>query len=469
MLFERPQGLLRLHFAIQLFGCFLLLFVVYHGLTLALGRQLLTQEAFFRFGWIFLVGLLIEFSTRSPGFRSLFQPSKRRRLVVSQRQLFIPCAIVLGTMAVFQDFSISRLFLVTFLSAFGLLLIWSNLFLPGRLARWFYDTRLQRTTRTLVIGGAEDAKNFRRRLQKGEFVGIRFVGFVDIDGKNGEDDQVRCLGTLGNLDAICREQRIEAIIVVNSQPHDDIASTLSKFCERHSLNFAILDDLTRRYGRRFASHRVYDVNLHVPFIEPLEDPANQIAKRIFDIFFSLVALLFVFPWCVLLVWTIHRIHSPGRLFFLQDRVGRGGRLFKIVKFRTMRDEKHDQTVQAKKGDSRFFPGAQFLRRSSIDEIPQFWNVFMGDMSVVGPRPHLEKHDEEFMEVAASFPVRRFVKPGITGLAQIKGCRGEIVERKDVRNRSRWDIAYLKQWCLWMDFKIVFMTVVEAIRPSERAY
>jgi exopolysaccharide biosynthesis polyprenyl glycosylphosphotransferase len=353
--------------------------------------------------------------------------------------------------------------------SYGAWVFWSNAQLPALLAKWFYSTKRADAAPVLLIANARDARRFRTRVRKGEFLGIRVVGYVDFGQCNSEDCEIRKLGTIGDLDAICAEQEVEGVIVVNAHCHDDIILALSQFCDHRSIRFMLFEDLLGRYGRRLVPHSLGSSDLVFTMPEPLENPVNQMMKRGLDIGIALIALLFVVPPVAMVVALIHRRHSPGPLFFVQRRTGRGGRSFSIYTFRTMTSAPRDENVQATKHDPRVFKGGGFLRRFSLDELPQFYNVLIGDMSVVGPRPHLPSHDELFTSVSANYPVRRFAKPGITGLAQIKGCRGEAVHPRDVRNRVRWDIAYIRQWSIFLDVSIIFLTVKEAVSPSERAY
>jgi putative colanic acid biosynthesis UDP-glucose lipid carrier transferase len=169
------------------------------------------------------------------------------------------------------------------------------------------------------------------------------------------------------------------------------------------------------------------------------------------------------------VLLIHRCHSPGPLFFKQNRVGRNGVIFQVYKFRSLDPDHGAEAVQVSQNDSRVFKGGAFLRKTSIDEMPQFWNVLKGEMSVVGPRPHMEAHDLRFRELFERYGVRRYVKPGVTGLAQVKGYRGEINRRIDLRNRSRLDNFYITRWDLLLDLRIVLMTGLVVIMPSRNAY
>ncbi|PZR79558.1 MAG: hypothetical protein DLM52_00860 [Chthoniobacterales bacterium] len=180
-------------------------------------------------------------------------------------------------------------------------------------------------------------------------------------------------------------------------------------------------------------------------------------------------LLAVFPPLALLVWIAQRLQSPGPLLHKQVRAGIQNRRFMIYKFRTMRADQAELTRQASDRDERVYPFARLLRKLSLDEVPQFWNVLRGEMSLVGPRPHLLEHNDEFAKLMASYHVRTFVKPGITGLAQVRGFRGEAREGRDIQNRVACDLEYLENWNLSLEIGIIMRTVAQLFLPPRTAY
>ena len=181
-------------------------------------------------------------------------------------------------------------------------------------------------------------------------------------------------------------------------------------------------------------------------------------KRGFDIVFSLCFLCFVFPFVLLVVFIVTQCTMPGKLFFVQKRTGLNGKTFKCYKFRSMRKNEHSDVLQATKGDSRITRWGKIMRKTSLDETPQFINVLLGDMSVVGPRPHMLKHTEEYTALIDGYMLRHEVKPGVTGWSQIKGFRGEIKQLKDMENRLKSDLWYIRNWHFLLDLYIILKTV-----------
>lgn len=200
---------------------------------------------------------------------------------------------------------------------------------------------------------------------------------------------------------------------------------------------------------------------------PLLDKRNLVIKRVFDILVSLVVMVSILSWMIPIIGLIIRLESKGPVFFLQARSGRGGKLFKCIKFRSMIPTK--DFVQAKKGDHRVTKVGAFLRRTSLDEFPQFINVLLGQMSVVGPRPHVKQLNDKFNKNINNYDDRLLVKSGITGLSQIMGYRGETRDLESMADRIRVDLSYIKNWTLWMDVKIIFKTIIQVFVKRDNAY
>ena len=193
--------------------------------------------------------------------------------------------------------------------------------------------------------------------------------------------------------------------------------------------------------------------------EPLRRGGNKLIKRVFDILFSLLVLLLVFPWVFIWVAIMIKIQSPGPIFFIQERTGLDGKVFHCIKFRSMNVNNDADNIQATKDDPRKFAFGNFIRKTNIDELPQFINVLIGDMSVVGPRPHMLKHTAEYSKLINHFMVRHFAKPGITGLAQVTGFRGETRYIDQMEGRVKKDIEYIENWTFLLDLKIIAKTII----------
>lgn len=202
---------------------------------------------------------------------------------------------------------------------------------------------------------------------------------------------------------------------------------------------------------------------------PLDEYRNQVIKRIFDLIFSTVFLIAIFSWLYPLLAVLIKLDSRGPVFFIQLRNGLKNIPFGCYKFRTMTFEKDAEFKQATRNDARITRVGKFLRKSSFDELPQFINVFKGEMSLIGPRPHPIKLNEDFAQKIATLTSRHYVKPGLSGLAQCMGYRGETKTLEAMENRVRLDRYYIENWTFWLDIKIIFLTIISILRGSEKAY
>jgi putative colanic acid biosynthesis UDP-glucose lipid carrier transferase len=202
---------------------------------------------------------------------------------------------------------------------------------------------------------------------------------------------------------------------------------------------------------------------------PLDDFINQAVKRAFDILFSMGIIIVLLSWLTPLLALLIKIESKGPVFFKQKRNGLNYREFNCFKFRSMNLNEIADLEQVSKNDPRITRVGRIIRKTSIDELPQFFNVLLGDMSVVGPRPHMVSHTEMYARKVDKFMVRHFIKPGITGLAQTNGYRGEVETDNDIINRVKYDIFYIENWSILLDLKIVFMTFWNVVKGEEKAY
>jgi exopolysaccharide biosynthesis polyprenyl glycosylphosphotransferase len=231
----------------------------------------------------------------------------------------------------------------------------------------------------------------------------------------------------------------------------------------------IVPDLKGIFDRNLMLEVYGQMPILTPRQEPLENKANEMIKRAFDIFFSLFVVIFFLSWLTPIIALIIKMDSKGPVFFRQLRTGKNNKPFYCFKFRSMAINTDSDNKQASKGDARITKVGAFLRKYSIDELPQFFNVLLGDMSVVGPRPHMLKHTQDYSKLIDNYMVRHFLSPGITGWAQVNGYRGETKETASMSKRVDADIWYLENWTLFLDVKIVFLTLWQTIRGNENAF
>ena len=330
---------------------------------------------------------------------------------------------------------------------------------------------LGRNTRTVTFVGCDPELDYLyEKLINNPTLGYHFTGYY-AENKNC-DKWGQHLGTLEDLDNILKsDEKVdlgdELYACLPKREKETIAA-LSNYCDSHLIHFYYVPTSVERLGIPLKRELLDDMEVYTTHKIPLENNVNKVAKRIFDIVVSLIALACCIP--ILPVLTVFiLIQSPGPLFFKQKRTGAGDKEFMCYKFRSMHVNKEADTAQATKNDPRKFPFGEFMRKFNIDELPQFWNVLKGDMSVVGPRPHMLFHTEKYRQAIRKYMVRHFVKPGITGWAQVTGFRGETKELWQMEGRVKCDIWYIENWDIWLDIRIVWMTIKTMFIHDQNAY
>lgn len=260
----------------------------------------------------------------------------------------------------------------------------------------------------------------------------------------------------------------EELFLCISRMEKDLIHRVSGLCDSRLIRFYYVPMSVESIGLNLKRELMDDVEVYATYENPLQSQLNRAVKRLFDILLSAIALLLTVPFLPL-IWIIIKVQSPGPLCFVQERTGLDGKSFKMYKFRSMHVNQEADSNQTTKDDTRKFPFGHFMRKTSIDELPQFWNVLKGDMSIVGPRPHMLAHTEMYSQLIKKYMVRHFVKPGITGWAQVKGYRGETKELWQMEGRVKRDIWYMENWSIWLDIRIVWLTVKSLFRHDPQAY
>ena len=259
----------------------------------------------------------------------------------------------------------------------------------------------------------------------------------------------------------------EILCSLNPATETDYVNRLVSTCEANMVRFKYVPGMEGYPKRKMTISQLGTVNVISLHEEPLNTPLAKLVKRAGDIVFSFLFLITLFP----LVWLVCaigiKLSSPGPVFFKQKRTGYEGKEFWCYKFRSMHASADADTKQAVKGDSRVFPFGEFLRRSSLDELPQFINVFKGDMSIVGPRPHMIHHTDIYSDLIGDYMIRHLAKPGITGWAQVNGCRGETKELSEMKERVEKDIWYIEHWSVELDISIIFLTVWQLLKHADQ--
>lgn len=274
---------------------------------------------------------------------------------------------------------------------------------------------------------------------------------------------------LGECKNYVIEHKIDEIYASISTLTNREINNLIHFSDNNLKTIKFLPDNKNTFLRNLA----VEYYGYIPIIAlrtiPLDKEVNKRVKRFFDVVFSMFIIITILSWLTPLIALLIKLESRGPVFFKQKRNGLNYEEFYCYKFRSMHLNPIADLEQVQKNDPRITKIGKFIRKTSIDELPQFFNVLLGDMSVVGPRPHMVSHTEMYAKSVDKFMVRHFIKPGITGLAQTNGFRGEVETEKDIINRVKYDIFYLENWSLLLDIKIIFATVINAIKGEKKAY
>lgn len=297
---------------------------------------------------------------------------------------------------------------------------------------------------------------------------FRFLDHLDPNLSEEEKEKTIREG-IEDLKSFCLQESVNEIYISLPLTSELLIDELSDFADDNFIYFRIVTDFNVLKRKQVN----VDFFGHIPILslrqEPLKALINRVMKRSFDIAFSLAVILLIFPIIMPIVAILIKLESKGPVFFRQLRSGKNNREFLCYKFRTMTVNSESDNKQATKNDSRITRVGAFLRKSSLDEFPQFINVLKGDMSVVGPRPHMLKHTDEYSQIINKYLFRHFITPGITGHAQVNGFRGETTDPSMMEKRVEYDAWYIENWSLMLDIKIVFLTVWNAIRGEENAY
>ena len=364
-----------------------------------------------------------------------------------------------------SSFSREHLY-ATYAFSFGMILVWRILAL--RLIYFFRKSGFN-YKKVILIGGGNVAEQLYNYIHKKDVFGIRLLGiFTDGETSFQVKENIK-QGHFDDLQEFAIKNDVDEIYYTLPLTYTSKIKELISFADKNMIRFKIIPDF-----RSFPFKRVnIDFFEDVPVItfrqEPLTDIVNKMIKRTFDVVFSFLVIVLLLSWLYPLIALLIKLSSKGSVLFKQVRSGLNNEEFMCFKFRSMAQNKDADNVQATQGDVRITRIGSFLRKSSLDELPQFINVLMGDMSVVGPRPHMLKHTQEYSTLIEKYMVRQLVKPGITGVAQVKGYRGETKELKDMEGRVREDVWYIENWSLALDINFIALTVWQVFKGDEKVY
>lgn len=425
--------------------------------------------------WIYL-NLIYLFAAQLSGTFDMYRNTRFFTLLSALLRLFfLQVVLSFSYIVVFKDFNetfkLSReVLMVTYITALILTTIWRFGFI--KIVR-IYRAKGFNNRKVMIIGAGNTAQEFKNMLEHKIEYGYQFLGFYD-DNPSAYPPEVQkhILGNVEDAKHYAIQHQIDELFCALPHEEEERIKELIQFGDENLIRVKIVPDLSR-----FLTHHLNKVEIdyygQIPVMtlrsEPLENIVNRFIKRIFDIGFSLLVIFGILSWFVPLMAVIIKLTSKGPVFFVQKRSGIKNKSFPVIKFRTMYVNSDAHYKQATRHDQRITPVGKILRKTNLDELPQFVNVFLGQMSVIGPRPHMLKHTEEYSKIIDKFMVRHLVKPGITGWAQVNGFRGETKDVDEMEGRVRADVWYIENWSFGLDIKIIIMTIINMIRGEENAF
>ncbi len=366
----------------------------------------------------------------------------------------------------FRQNELSRIFIISVIVSGGVFLL-ANRFIYLLLRHYFrHGEHLSK--KVIILGYNDMAKRLASYLEE-ESLNTQIVGFCEDELKVRELSNYPILCSIDNAVSISKKMEINEIYSTIAPEQETVIYDLMKQADQECIRFRIIPDLSFFIKQPVYINYLRDMPVLSMRSEPLDDVSSRGRKRIFDIVVSFLVIVFILSWLIPLLGIIIWFESKGPVFFSQQRTGRDNKTFNCLKFRSMRVNKEANTKQAQRNDDRLTRIGKFMRRTSLDEFPQFINVFKGEMSIVGPRPHMLRHTEDYSKIMGQYMVRQFLKPGVTGWAQVNGFRGEIKDEEQLVKRIEHDIWYMENWNFWLDIRIIFLTVYRTFKGDKNAF
>lgn len=474
MLLNRHRGLADLHNALTLLLISVFFWVYAEVTIVALSDWMrLTREVTLLpyFLCVLLGGVLGWKHVARTGWR-LSRLTLVEAAGLASRQTAIIALVVFAMMFATQDRSISRLFLGSFLVFTWLLLLSLHLRMPPRLAAFVFGGNAR--VPTLFVCRAAAMKDVNRWLNARQVLGVDLAGFISWEELPVVPTQEvpTWLGSVAQLPDLLSRQQIRQVVLWELAEEVGAGRRVVELCQEQGVRVMLRHDFAEQLGHAVVSVEVEGQHYFTLHDEPLEEPLNRLVKRAFDLAVAVPMALLVLPTLCAIIWLVQRRQSPGPLFHTRPRASSRQSQFHMLKFRTMHvapPNEVAEVMQATRDDERVYKFGHFLRRHSLDEFPQFWNVLAGEMSVVGPRPVMPLLDEEFERQARAYRTRHYVKPGITGLAQSEGFRGEVTTTEQLQSRVQRDLHYIAHWSIWLDLQITWKTCWQIFFPPDSAY
>ena len=442
--------------------CYLLSFYIRFGNFNRLNLQ--EPKTIFLLLNIFWLILIVHFES----YKIIRNERIEKVISKSIKVLFYHSILILLIIISLKYLDISRMRMLIFYLLFSSSIIFSRFLLLKSLK--IVRAKGYNYRNIVIFGNNEIGNKIHNILISDLTYGYKIKGVFSSDSESNISLFSNYLGKFNNFEKYIKTNNIDVVYIALNHYDKEIINGIIKICEQNLVRINFIPEFGSYTKSRRVNISFYD---NLPILafrkEPLEIPINRLSKKIFDITFSLFIIFFIFPWLIPILILLVKFSSKGPVFFKQKRTGEGQNDFYCYKFRTMKVNKLSDEIQATLNDNRITKIGLLLRKLNLDELPQFFNVLIGQMSVVGPRPHMLKHTEDYSKLLDNYAVRHLSKPGITGWAQVNGFRGEIKKIEDLKNRIEYDIWYIENWTFLLDIKIVFLTVIKMFKGDKNAY
>lgn len=337
-----------------------------------------------------------------------------------------------------------------------------------RITLKLYRRKGHNSKRIVIVGAGKNGLDLYQVMKNDLAYGFDIAGFFD-DNVSLKYSLPNYLGMTHEVEDYLVQNEIDEVYCTLPGTQDAKILRILNFAEKNMTRFYIVPELYRNVKKSLVLEMIESIPLLTVRTEPLQFAYNRALKRSFDILFSISVLLTIYPVLYVVIGICIKLSSRGPVLFKQVRTGMYGQDFECFKFRTMKVNAEADSLQAAKDDPRKTKIGDFLRKSNLDEFPQFINVLFGDMSVVGPRPHMLKHTELYSFLIDKYMVRHLVKPGVTGWAQVTGYRGETKTLEQMEGRVKRDVWYLENWSFFLDLKIIVLTLVNMFKGEKNAF
>ncbi|MGV3629836.1 MAG: undecaprenyl-phosphate glucose phosphotransferase [Bacteroidota bacterium] len=441
------------------FSFVLSLFIIFKKFSLSEDKNIFSLVLFANLIWILLIGVFNTYQIMR------IEPIERI-LSRSIKMILSEISILFLVVYTLEFSSIPKLFILIF----SVLFIFINVtikVLSLYLLRYIRKKGMNNKN-VVIVGVNKNGLELERILKKEVSFGYKVLGFFTVDQQENYASS-KIIGHVDEIFEYIEKHDIDEVYFASTTYPEKKTKDLISFCEKQFVRFKIIPNFKQYTLNRHVNIDFYD-DLPILILrkEPLENLFNKTLKRIFDIFFSAIVITLIMPWLFPLVYFVQKLTSKGPVLFIQLRSGQDNKIFKCYKFRTMRINDQSDQMGTLDNDPRITKFGKILRKTRIDELPQFFNVLLGHMSVVGPRPHMLKHTEEYSKLIDEFLVRHYVKPGITGWAQTTGYIDESRKLQEMQDKVKNDIYYIENWSFMLDMKIIFLTIYNVFKGDKNA-